>query len=266
MHEILALIRASWNAEKSYKVNLLLSLASLALLIVPLFLVSGALQPVMEKSIASQSRHYFGFALFGIITVTLISSSISAIPSAVGNAIGRGTLEAFIGTPTPLPVLLTGMGAYGVLWALLRAMISVVFGAALGAQIHWSSLPSTAFILALLILAHVGFGLIVAAAVVCFRTSGPLITGFVSASVFLGGVYYPTQVIPSWLQNLSLVLPLTYGLRAIRRTALLGMPLVDVADDVVMVALFAMTLLAIGTLALAWAMRYARQTATLGQY
>jgi ABC-type multidrug transport system permease subunit len=79
-------------------------------------------------------------------------------------------------------------------------------------------------------------------------------------------VYYPTQVIPSWLQELSKVLPLTYGLRALRQAALLNVPFSAVARDVSILAIYTAVLLGAGALTLAAALRYARRTGSLSHY
>jgi ABC-2 type transport system permease protein len=266
MREIIALVRSSWQAERSYRLGMALSIASLAFMILPLYFVSNTLQPIMASSIASQSRQYFAFTLMGAMSVTLISSTISALPSAMAGAIQRGTLEAFLGSPVAPPLLFAGMSGYSILWALLRALVMLAAGAALGASISIGALPAIMLIVALIVLAHAGIGVMITALVVRFRTTGPTVTGIVTASVLLGGVYYPTHVIPSWLQLLSKALPLSYGLRALRRTALLGEPLTAVVSDVAVLALFAAVLLGVGALVLASALRYARRTGTLGQY
>jgi ABC-type multidrug transport system permease subunit len=85
-------------------------------------------------------------------------------------------------------------------------------------------------------------------------------------SILLGGVYYPTHVIPVWLQRASLLLPLTYGLRALRQTALLGASWSSVATDMIVLAAYSAVLLTIGGLTLALALRSARRTGSLGQY
>ena len=57
------------------------------------------------------------------------------------------------------------------------------------------------------------------------RIPAPLPGGVLAASSFLGGVYHPTHVIPSFgLQLVSRMLPLSYGLRALRQAVLLGRP------------------------------------------
>ncbi len=266
MREIAALIRASWLTEASYRVGMLLSLVSLVVMVLPLYFVARALQPLMAQPIASESGQYFAFALVGATVYSFIAACTMALPSALASAIGKGTFEAFLGTPTNLGVLFVGMSGYAITWALVRAIITVAVGTALGLHVTWSGLPVVALILFLLVLAYGGVGLVAAALVIRFRTAGPLVNGTLAGSALLGGVYYPVHVIPSWLQNLSTIFPLSYGLRAARQAALLGEPLRAVGHDVAMLALYVTALLPIGILGVLLSLRYARRSGTLSHY
>lgn len=266
MHECFALLRAAWQAESSYRLNMALSLISLAFVVVPLYFVSNALQPLMASSIATQSREYFAFTLIGALAFALISASVNALPGAIGSAIGRGTLEAFLATPTNPAVLFTGLSAYTILWALLRGTVLLIAGVMLGVHIAWANIVSIVLIVALLLLSYGAVGLVASSLLLCFRTTGPLLSVTLTVSAFLGGVYYPTHVIPSWLQEVSKVLPLTYGLRALRQTALRGEHFADVAADVAILALQTALLLLVGSTAIAAALRHARRTGTLSHY
>lgn len=266
MRECLALIRSAWLTECSYRLNMALSLVSLALVVVPLYFVSNALQPMMASSISSQSREYFAFTLIGALAFALITASVTALPSALGAAVGRGTLETLLATPTSPALLFTSMSAYGVLWSLVRGAVLLATGIALGVHVVWSNGLTSALIVIVLLLAYAGVGLIGSSMLLCFRTTGPLLSGALTISAFLGGVYYPTHVIPSWLQQISRALPLTYGLRALRQSALRGEPFEAVSNDVAILGVFAVMLLSIGGIAMALALRYARRTGTLSHY
>lgn len=266
MRECFAIVRSTWLTESSYRLNMAISLISLVFIVIPLYFVSNALQPLMASSISGQSREYFAFTLFGALALALISSSVSALPSALGSAIGRGTLEAYLATPTSPLVLFAGMSAYNVLWALARAAVLLIAGVALGVRVEWSTSPTSALILLLLLLAYAGVGLVGGALLLSFRTTGPLLNGALTVSAFLGGVYYPTHVIPSWLQQLSKALPLTYALRALRQSALRGESFAMVSADVGVLALQVVLFLGIGAIAMAAALRYARRTGTLSHY
>ena len=187
MREAAALVRAQWLAAISYRMGMAMSVASLAAIVVPVYFVANALQPVMQDSIRSQGGDYFAFVVVGIMAVQLVAVSLNALPNAIQSGIGTGTLEALLSTRVRLPVL-------------------------------------------------------------------------------LGGVYYPTQVIPSWIQYISHALPLTYGLRAIRGTLLEGMPFHQVLGDVVILAGFTLGLALLSAWLFALALRYARRAGTLAQY
>ena len=266
MRESLALLRATWLTESSYRLGMLMSLGSLAFVAVPLYFVSNALQPVMARSIASQSREYFAFTLVGAMAFTLDSGSISALPNQLSSSISRGTLEAFLATPTSPAVLFTGMSLYAVAWAVVRSAVLLGVGLALGVHVAWRNVAVILVVLALLMIAYAALGLFASAMILCFRTVGPFIGGILAISALLGGVYYPTHIIPSWLHSVSAALPITYGLRALRQATLLGASLDGVGRDVAILAAFAAGLLVTGGLVVAAALRYARTVGTLSQY
>ena len=87
-----------------------------------------------------------------------------------------------------------------------------------------------------------------------------------TVSGLLGGVYYPTHVIPSWLQSVSEVVPLTYGLRALRAVVLEGGPVGASASDLAILAGFALLLLASSLYVFTLAVRHAKASGTLAQY
>ena len=62
------------------------------------------------------------------------------------------------------------------------------------------------------------------------------------------------------------VVPLTYGLRAVRQLAIDGAPLRAVLPDVGVLAVFCVVLLSLGSLAMTYALRRARAEGTLSQY
>jgi ABC-type multidrug transport system permease subunit len=82
----------------------------------------------------------------------------------------------------------------------------------------------------------------------------------------LGGTYYPTQVIPSWIGEISAFVPLTYGLRSLRKLFLAGQPISAVAGDLAILVGFTAILLAASWWAFAAALRHAKRTGSLNQY
>ena len=136
----------------------------------------------------------------------------------------------------------------------------------MGAHLAWDRFGAVVPILLLVVLAHIPIGIMSAAMVLAFRTQGPLPQLVFMLSTFLGGVYYPTHVIPGAIQMISAIVPLTYGLRAIRVVLLEGKPLTAVAGDLLTLVAFAVGLFVVSAITFQAALRYARRAGTLAQY
>jgi ABC-2 type transport system permease protein len=266
----LRVIGAMWKAgfltAWSYRVRFALSLASVAITVVPMFFVAGALQPVMGTAIENEGQRYFDFLVLGFVCLALVQVCVSALPNQVGGDIQNGFFETLTGTPAGIPAVLMGLVAYPVFWALLKNTILVLLALIMGMHFKLTSLPDTALIIGLLLIAHIGVGLVATAAVITFRSTLALPELILSGSALLGGVYWPTSVIPSWIQRISEVLPVSYGLIALRKTALDGAPLSAVQNEVMSLAAFALFFSAAGGLAMAAAIANARRRGSLSYY
>ncbi len=264
--KVAALVRASWLSAASYRMRMAFSLAALLGSVIPVYFVAGALQPVMAESIRGEGEQYFGFLVVGMVALAFVRTSVGSIPGRIGSGITTGTLEALLSTPTRLPTLLAGLSGFGFVWTAMRA--SLLLGAAwvLGARVAPSGLAAAFVIVGFIVVAHVPFGVMAGAMVLAFRTSGPIPGLITTLSALLGGVYYPTQVIPSWIQDVSAAFPLTYGLRALRPVLMEGASLENVAADLAVLGLITVVLTVFSSLLFAVAFRYARRSGSLAQY
>lgn len=266
MHEIGAMLRAQWMSAISYRLRLLFSLSSLLVVVVPVYYVSRALQPMVGDALVGEGGQLFAFLVVGTIALVFIAAALATLPQAIGSGISTGIWEAMLATPARVWALVVGMNAYELLWSLAKG-IALLFAAwLLGARVAWSGAALALLIMALIVVAYLSVGLIAGAMVLAFRTRTPLPQAVLVASVFLGGVYYPTAAIPGWLHSLSSWIPLTYGLRALRRVLLEGWTFMQILPDLEMLLLFDTVLLLAGSVAFGAALRYARRAGTLAQY
>lgn len=266
MRKTLALIRASWLTSLSYRLETFFSFLSLLAGMVPLYLISKALQPMMSNVIASEAPEYFGFVLIGLLSFTFVQASVSSLHGALGGEISSGSLEALLATPTPLIWLLLGMVGQSFSMTIIRTVYCMIFATAFGTHFIWSGLPTALLALLLIILVYLPFGIIAAALVLAFRTTGPFPAAVTTFSGLLGGVYYPSHVVPSWLEGVSALVPLTYGLRAVRRSILDGAPFSASASDLLLLLTAAAVMLTISLSVFVAALRYAKRMGTLAQY
>jgi ABC-2 type transport system permease protein len=266
----LPVIGAIWKAgllsAVSYRMRFTLSLASVVLTVIPMFFVARALQPMMGGIIEAEGARYFDFLIIGFVCLSLVQVSLSALPNQVAGDIQNGFFETISGTPAGVPAVLAGLVAYPASHALFKQVASVGTALLFGMHFDLQRLPEAALIIVLLIVTHVGVGLVATAGVIAFRSTLALPELMLAGSALLGGVYWPTSVIPSWIQRISDVLPVSYGLRALRKTALAGESLGAVREEVIALAGFAVFWIAVGAMAMAAGMSYARRRGSLSQY
>lgn len=266
MSGALALVRASWGTAKSYRMGMFVSLAALTFQVVPTYYIGHTLQPFMGPKIAGQGADYFTFLVVGTMTYLLIAAAVDALPRAIERGLSAGTVETLFSTPASTGALVVGLSGYELLWAVAKATLVLLVAAAARAQIAWLAVPAVAGIFALVVLAYFGIGLAAAGCILAFRRAGPLQTIAIVGSALLGGVTYPTSLIPAAVRGWSSWVPMTYALRAARRLLIDGAGAATVAGDAAVLLAFAAALLAAGAVVFVVGLRYARRTGTLGQY
>ena len=266
MRRILALTRATWLTAVSYRMGMVFSILALVVTVIPVYFVSQALQPVVAESIRNEGGNYFAFLVLGLVSMTFVLAAVGAFPARLSSAISSGTLEAVLATPTRIPEFIVGLIGYDLLWAGVKAGLMVLAGVALGVELVWAALPLVALVAGIGIVGYVAIGVVAGAVILLFRTAGPIVPGVVAATSLLGGVYYSTSVIPSWIHRVSEIIPLTYALRATRRLFLDGDSWGAVADDVAVLTALTLTLVALSWISFGLALRYAKRTGTLSHY
>jgi ABC-2 type transport system permease protein len=261
-----AFLRLDFMTAVSYRIQTLFSLVGLLGTAIPLYFITRALQPVMAGPIRGEGHDYFEFVLLGVVALQFVQAAVFALPSTLLAALRTGTLEALFVTPIRMTTLLAGMMLYPLLWASAKAVVLLAVGWILGVRYTGDTLLPAALIVSLIALVYAPFSIMGGALILLYRTSGPFLIGVLTVSTLLGGVYFPTRIVPSWLGSLSSVIPLTYGLHALRRVALEGVPFMRVSYDIA--TLLAFTLFLMSTASAIWlaAVRHAQRSGTLAQY
>src|SRR5207244_11103556 len=110
----------------------------------------------------------------------------------------------------------------------------------------------------------IGLAIVAAVLPLLFTERGAQMTFVIHSSLLLiSGVYAPIDVLPTWLQVLSPLSPLTYTLRAVRAGLLEGAPPSAVGGDLLILAVMGALLIPGGLLVFRAAARYARQPGRL---
>jgi ABC-2 type transport system permease protein len=156
---------------------------------------------------------------------------------------------------------------YGLLSGAVQPLLILATGALLmGVDLSHMNVLATLLVLGFSILTFVAFGVLSAATILWLKKGDPLAWILGGMGTMLGGAYFPVAVLPSWLQKISFLIPITYSLDALRLTILKGYSLEKIAHPLLVLALMSAILLPVSLAIFAAMVRKGRIEGTLMEY
>jgi ABC-2 type transport system permease protein len=145
----------------------------------------------------------------------------------------EGTIEYTFMAPLSRPIHLFGMGAFSIVYGIVRAVL--LFGVV--AMFFDLDLSHADFVAALVVLVvasipFIGIGMMTAVLPLISPEKGTQL-GFIAQGILLvvSGVYYPVSVLPEWMQWLATISPATYALDGMRDAIVNGDGLSKMGDE-----------------------------------
>ena len=214
----------------------------------------------------SGTSDYMSFILLGTVLTNFILTVFWGMGYALKNDMDAGVLESNWLTPVPRLLILVGRTLSSLLvTAITSAIMLVIAGALFGFQPTGNTLA--AFLTAIpMLIGLYGFGFAFAAVVLLMREANTLVD--VSSFLVQGfsGTNFPVQSLPPWLIPIALILPLTYGLDAVRGFLLETETLLPIPVEIGILIAFMFIMLWFGAWIFQRVERRVRTLGTLGQH
>jgi ABC-2 type transport system permease protein len=130
----------------------------------------------------------------------------------------EGTIEYTFMAPLSRPIHLFGMGAFAIVYGVIRAVL--LFGVVaffFDLQLGQADFPAALLVLIVASIPFIGIGMMTAVLPLISPEKGTQL-GFIAQGILLvvSGVYYPVSVLPDWMQWISVISPATYALDGLR--------------------------------------------------
>jgi ABC-2 type transport system permease protein len=173
----------------------------------------------------------------------------------------EGTIEYTFMAPLSRPAHLLGMGAFAVVYGVLRTvLLFVVVASFLDVHFGHADFATAMLVLAISSVSFVGIGMMTAVLPLVSPEKGTQL-GFIAQGLLLvvSGVYYPVTVLPQWMQWLSVVSPATYTLEGVRRAVLDGAGPAAVWGDIWPLVVIGAVAIPLGLYVFSRGERYAKQ-------
>jgi ABC-2 type transport system permease protein len=177
---------------------------------------------IRVENIVEGGGSTFDFVAPGFIALNVMASGLTALGVALARERESGTLDGILMSPISRSSILLGKTISHTLRNLFQGAVTIIMVVLLfGINIRGNPILIV-FILIIGTVSFLGFG-IVATAITKEQESAQLILGLLQfPMMFLSGVLFPIEQMPSFLQVISKVLPLTYAVDALRKVMILG--------------------------------------------
>lgn len=160
--------------------------------------------------------NFIQFMYPGIIAMTVLTSSLFAGISVVWDR-EFGFLKEILVAPIGRTGIVLGKAIGATLVALLQALIMLVLAPFLGVSLSPVLVLQLVPIVVILSLGLSGLGILIASFMTSQQGFQVLIQILIFPLIFLAGVFFPVNSVPPWMEVISKVNPLTYGVDAIRQ-------------------------------------------------
>ena len=269
LRALYVIARKDWKVFWRYPLNAFSHIFQPIIWITPVYFMGKAFSTNGEAlgfAAYSGTSDYMSFILLGTVLTNFILTVFWGMGYALKNDMDAGVLESNWLTPVPRLLILVGRTLSSLLvTAIISAIMLLIAGALFGFQPTGNTLA--AFLTAIpMLIGHYGFGFAFAAVVLLMREANTLVD--VSSFLVQGfsGTNFPVNSLPSWLIPIALILPLTYGLDAVRGLLLQSETLLPIPVEIGILIVFMFVMLWFGAWVFHRVERRVRTLGTLGQH
>lgn len=259
-----AMVRRDWEIERTYHLRMLLNFTDIAGVALGLYFISRLVDPA---TLGDAADSYFDFAVVGLAVTSFAGVGLRGFSDALMREQSTGTIELLLASPAP-PV--TTVGSMFVLPFLISvAQIALLLG--FGVGVIGSGIPLGGILLSIPVLllttaTFAAFGMASAGLLLLAKRGDPVSGPFYQLSMLLSGAVFPLDALPSFVETISVAVPATWGVQAVRELLLNDAGWRDVLPETIVLAGFSAVLVPAGALVFRRCLRTARRAGILGSY
>lgn len=269
LRALYAIIRKDWKQYWRYPLNAVSSVFQPIIWLTPVYFMGRAFSldgQALGFAQYSGTADYMSFILIGTVLENFINAVFWGMGYALKNDMDAGVMESNWLAPIPRLLILVGRSITNLIVTIATSAMMLLL-AALAFGFHASVDAIYAFLPILpMLLGMYGFGFAFAALVLLMREANTMVDMASFLVQLFSGSNFPVNSLPRWLLPVSLALPLTYGLDAVRGTLLKTNTILPIHWELALLIVFMVLMLWLGAWAFKSLERRVRRLGTLGQH
>ncbi|MGE5197933.1 MAG: ABC transporter permease, partial [Deltaproteobacteria bacterium] len=260
-------LKRDFLINMSYRFAFMLDLGGIFFSTVTFFFIAKLFGNAALPYLSEYNTGYFPFVLIGIAFSEYLYAALNTFMDALREEQITGTLENILSSPIRISSLLICGSLWNFIFTSFRIALYLIIGWLLfGFDISNKNYLSSFTVIILTVLSFSGLGMLSGSFILIFKKGEPINFIFSGLSRFLGGVYFPIIILPLWIQNISLLLPITYALDAMRKAVLNNADLFSLRYDIACLIIFTALFLPLGIFSFRLALLRAKKEGSLLYY
>jgi len=253
-----------------YPINFIASFAQMFLIIM-IFTFATLMFSPKGTGVGGGDDSVGGMMMFGFVLFTFVSDTLWTIGYNIRWEQYQGTLEALYLTPASKFASLVSRVTVSLVWTGLNVIAALIFVQFVMGRLPFHNPGLALYILLMSLAGTFGFGFAFAAYTLEVKESAQLTANFLQfALMALCAMFFPFSALPSFVQSVSRLIPLSYCVDAFRST-LLGFPrgfpeLLPIEQELVIVTLFGLLMPPLGYALYKWAEYKGRRDGSLAEF
>jgi len=171
---------------------------------------------VETQAVESSELEYMDFLIPGILAMSIMNSGMIGLASAFVTYRERGILRRIRATPFPISSFILARIISQLVVSVAQAGVLIGTGMLIAGLTINGNLLNVFVMVTLGSLAFLSLGFVVAAFARNQETADSLANAFTFPMLFLGGVFFPVDSAPEWLQPIMRLIPLRYLVDGLR--------------------------------------------------
>lgn len=235
--------------------------------VITFYYISAVFGGVMTPNLARYNNDYFAYLMIGVALMDFMYTSLETFDNNIRESQLMGTLEIVLLTPIKLTHMLLFSSLWPYVFTTFSFLTYLIFGVLLFDLQIGNSNPLTAVVMLFLaVLTFAPLGIVSATVVLVFKRGSGLRKVFSATSALLGGTFYPTEVLPDWIQSVCYFVPMTHAVTGLRSALISNASLSELTGEILFLCVFAAISLPLSLLLFKAGVVHTKRSGTLTQY
>lgn len=251
----------------SYKLNIIGELFFSFVLVFMLFYIASVFENSKSDFLAKYNHNYFLFLLSGLMVFLFLTRVFSSMVNFVSSAQTLGYFESFFSSKTNPVLIILASSAFPISQGFLRILFIFIFAIIFDSDsLTILNLFQIFSILLLSIIPFVGIGLIISSVVIVYKRASFVSSIFLIGCIAFSGVIFPIDVLPLFLQKISLIFPSSYTLDLVRGLIIEEKQIIEMLKDFSAIIVLSFFYLMLGVFVAQRSIIKAKKNGTIGHY